>query len=90
MNTMKPRAGESKKCVCVQSLSWVRLSVIRSTVAHQAPLFMGFPRQEYRSGSPFPPPEDRRDPGIKPSSLLYWQAHSLPLSHLGISKGLVI
>ena len=50
MNTMKPRAGKNKKCVCVQSLSWVRLSVIPSTVAHQAALFMGFPRQEDCSG----------------------------------------
>ena len=34
----------------------------------QAPLSMGFPRQEYWSGLPFPPPGDLRDPGIKPVS----------------------
>ena len=34
----------------------------------QAPLSMGFPRQEYRSGLPFPFPEDLPDPGIKPTS----------------------
>ena len=35
-------------------------------IAHQAPLSMGFPRQEYWSGLPFPPPGDVPDPGIKP------------------------
>ena len=37
-------------------------------VAHQAPLFMGFPKQEYWSGLPFPPPGDFPNPGIKPPS----------------------
>ena len=36
------------------------------TIACQAPLSMGFPRQEYWSGLPFPPSEDLPDPGIKP------------------------
>ena len=35
------------------------------TVARQAPLAIGFPRQEYWSGLPFPPPGDLADPGIK-------------------------
>ena len=39
------------------------------TIARQAPLSMGFSRQEYWSGLPFPPPEDLPDPGIKPVSL---------------------
>ena len=39
------------------------------TVAHQASLSMEFPRQEYWSGSPFPPPGDLSDAGIKPTSL---------------------
>ena len=38
------------------------------TVAHQAPLSMGFPRQENRSGLPFPSPEDIPNPGIKSTS----------------------
>ena len=38
------------------------------TVAHQAPLSMGFPRQEYWSGLLFPPTEDLPNPGIKPIS----------------------
>ena len=50
------------------------------TVAYQAPLSMGFPRQEYRSSLPFPSPGDL--PEIKPMSPAF-QAHSLPLSHLG-------
>ena len=37
-----------------------------SRVAHQAPLSMGFPRQEYLSGLPFPSPGDLPDPGIEP------------------------
>ena len=36
------------------------------TVALQAPLPMGFPRQEYWSELPFPSPGDLPDPGIKP------------------------
>ena len=39
------------------------------TIAHQAPLSMGFSRQEYWSGLPFLPPEDLLNPGIKPTSL---------------------
>ncbi|ELR47191.1 hypothetical protein M91_12342, partial [Bos mutus] len=37
--------------------------------AHQDPLPMGFPRQKYWSGLPFPSPGDLLDPGIKPLSL---------------------
>ena len=37
-------------------------------IAYQAPLSMGFSRQEYWSGLPFPPPGDLPDPGIKPWS----------------------
>ena len=38
------------------------------TIAHQASPSMGFPRQEYWSGLPFPPPGDLSDPGIEPMS----------------------
>ena len=38
------------------------------TVAHQAPLSMGFPRQEYWSRLPFPSPGNLPDPGIEPKS----------------------
>ena len=37
-------------------------------VAHQAPLSMGFPRQEYQTGLPLPIPRDLPDPGIEPTS----------------------
>ena len=43
-------------------------SVTPWTVARQAPLSMGFPRQEHWSGWPFPPPVDLPDPGTEPSS----------------------
>ena len=42
--------------------------VISWTVARQAPLSMGFSRQEYWSGLPFPPPGDLPDPGMEPTS----------------------
>ena len=49
-----------------QSLSRVRLFMIPQIVAHQVPLSMGFSRQEYWSGLPFPPPGDLPDPRIEP------------------------
>ena len=52
-------------------LSRVQLFVTSWTVAHYAPLSMGFPRQEYWSGLSFPPPGDLPDPGIKPASLAF-------------------
>ena len=66
----------------VQSLGRIQLFVTLQTVAHQAPLSTGFPRQEYWSGLPFP------SQGIFPTPelnlcLTHWQANSLPLSHLG-------
>ena len=54
-------------CVC-ESLSRVQLFATPWTIAHQAPLSMGFSRQEYWSGLPFPPPESLPDPGIEPGS----------------------
>ena len=56
--------------VCTQSLSRVWLFATLWTVARQAPLSMGFSRQEYWRGLPFPPPGDLPDPGIKPASLV--------------------
>ena len=55
------------KKVKVKSLSLIRLFATLWTVAHQAPPSMGFSRQEYWSGLPFPSPGDLPDPGIKPS-----------------------
>jgi len=55
------------------------------TVACQAPLSMGFSRQEYWSGQPFPSPVDLPDPGIEPRSPLL-QVDSLPSEPPGKSK----
>ena len=52
----------------VKSLSRVRLFATLWTITYQAPLSMGFSRQEYRSGLPFPSPGDLPDPGIEPGS----------------------
>ena len=49
-------------------LSHVQLFDTPWTVAHQAPLPMGYPMQEHWSGLPFPPPGDLPDPGIKLTS----------------------
>ena len=46
----------------------IRFFVTPCTVAHQAPPSMGFSRQEYWSGLPFPSPGDLPDPGIEPRS----------------------
>ena len=54
--------------VKVKSLSGVRLFVTPWTVAYQAPPSMGFSRQEYWSGLPFPSPGDLPNPGIEPGS----------------------
>ena len=52
----------------MKSLSRVRLFVTPWTVAYQASPSMGFSRQEYWSGLPFPSPGDLPDPGIQPGS----------------------
>ena len=55
-------------CVCVKSLSRLRFFATPCTVARQDPLSMGFSRQEYWSGLPFPSPGDLPNPGIEPGS----------------------
>ena len=52
----------------VKSLNPLGLFEIPWTVAYQTPPSMGFSRQEYWSGLPFPSPGDLPDPGIKPVS----------------------
>ena len=56
--------------VCM-SLNCVQLFVTPWTVARQAPLSMGFSRQDYWTGLPFPPPGDLSDPGMELSSLAF-------------------
>ena len=60
----------SRACV-LHRFSCVQLFATPWTVTRQAPLSMGFSRQEYWRGLPCPPPEDLLDPGIKPSSLTF-------------------
>ena len=71
--------------VCAQSLSRVRLLETPWTVARQAPLSMGIPRQEYWSGLPFPSPGGLPNPGIKLVSPVSpsLQADSLPTEPSG-------
>ena len=54
--------------VKVKSLSRVRLFTTPWGVAYQAPPSVGFSRQEYWSGLPFPSPGDLPNPGIEPRS----------------------
>ena len=61
----------------VKSLSRVRLFATPWTVAHQVPPSMGFSRQEYWRGWPFPSPGDLPNPGIEPGSPTL-QADALP------------
>ena len=58
-------------CMCAKLLSHIQLFVALWPIAHtvQAPLSMGFSRQEYWSGWPCPPPRDLPEPGIEPVSL---------------------
>ena len=66
------------KLADVKSLSHVRLFATPWTVAYQTPPSMGFSRQEYWSGLPFPSPGDLPDPGIKPMSLPHCAGRRLP------------
>ena len=59
----------SGTCRCLVVKSCLTLATLR-TIAHQAPLSMGFPRQEYWSGLPFPSPENLPKPEIEPASLV--------------------
>ena len=58
--------------VKLKSLSRVRLFATSWTVAYQAPPSMGFSRQEYWNGLPFPSPGDLPDPGIEPQFPTLW------------------
>ena len=66
-------------------LSDVRLFATPRIAACQAPLSVGFPRQEYWSGFPFPPPGDLPNPGIEPGSTVL-EADSSPTEPAGKPK----
>ena len=86
---------QGQKCRCgshqcikrseVKSLSRVRLFATLWTVAHQAPLSMGFSKRDYWNGLPFPSPRDLPNPGIEPRSPAL-QADSLPSEPSGKPK----
>ena len=65
--------------MCLVRQSCLRLFAAPWTAAHQAPLSMGFSRQEYWSGLQFPSPGDLPDPGLEPSCnckrVLYHLSH---------------
>ena len=85
METQNGLLNASSLDVCAQWLSRVQLFATLWTVAHQAPLSMGFFRQEYWSGLPFPPLGDLPDPGIEPVSPMSsaLQADYSPTKSLG-------
>ena len=63
--------GSYSMCVCV-SCSVISNSATPWTTAHQAPVSMGFSRQEYCSGLPFPSPGDLPNPRTEPRSPALW------------------
>ena len=75
--------------VKVKSLSWVRLLVTPWTAAYQAPVSMGFSRQEYWSGLPFPSPGNINNSGINilsvllPATSILQRVLTCLLCHLG-------
>ena len=72
--------------MCTQSLSHLWLFVTLWSEACQAPLSVGFPRQEYWNGLPFPTPGDRPSPGIEPASPSLTSRHftTVPLRKLSL------
>ena len=75
--------GKERK---VKSLSHVRLFATQWTVAYQAPPSMGFSRQEYWSGLPFPSPGDLPNSGIELGSPAL-QADALPSEDINYMTG---
>ena len=73
-------------CAVLSHFGCARLVVTPWTVAHQAPLSMGFSKQEYWSGLPFPSAGDLPDPGIEPRFPAL-QADTLPVNHLRPNYG---
>ena len=72
-------------CVCVKSFQLCLTLCDPTDCTHQAPLSLGFSRQEYWSGLPCPPPGDLPDQGSNPYllHLLHWQAGSSALAPPG-------
>ena len=79
------QSNRTVKGPCALSWSVVVDSVIPWTLGRQAPLSMGFSRQKFWNGLPFPPPGDLPTQGSIPHllCLLHWHGDSLLLSHMG-------
>ena len=71
--------GAHRCCCCRLGAQCCLILCELGTEAHEAPLFMGFSRQEYWSGWPFSSPGALHHTGTE----LAWQVGSLPLGHLG-------
>ena len=80
-----PKKGNAKECSKLKFLSRVLLFEAPRTIAYQASLSMGFSRQEYLSGLPFPSPGDLPNAEIKPRSPTL-QADTLPSEPPGKHK----
>ena len=101
-----PDPGTPSPSMCAKSLSRVHLFATLWIIACQAPLSMGFSRQEHWSGLPFPPSGNLPDPGIEPASLMFlalgggffttsatWEAlpSPRPLNNMqGVAKKMII
>ena len=75
-------------CAVLSRFSHVQLFATLWTVAHQAPLSMGFSRQEYWCGLPYLPPGDLPNPGSKSPSLDSPAVSPLQLKHRVLTIGL--
>ena len=80
-----------KGCICAKSLRLCCFATLW-TITSQAPLSMGFSRQEYWTGLPCSPPGDLSDPGIEPQSPVApaLQGDSLPLSQRGSPSSTIV
>ena len=92
-DSLEEKKIQAKTCLCEKTLCsmlpptnwiavWLLGFVTPWTVACQAPLSMGFSRQIYWSGLPFPSPGDHPDPETEPKSPAS-HADSFALSHQG-------
>ena len=68
LGLMKSSGVGNEEVIVCKSLSRLRLFEIPWTVAYQVPPSVGFSRQEYWSGLPFPSPGDLPNPGTEPGS----------------------
>ena len=88
LNIMRTEFCEQIICCCLVAQSCLNLCH-RMNCSPQAPLSMEFSKQEYWSGLPFHSPGDLPNSGIEPK-FPAWQLNSLPLSHRGEPKQIIL